>query len=133
MQGEEKRGYALKLTYASRGIYKSHERRKMSERKVYILADGGHDYSDATRFGTLHFLHIPSHAKWDIARLHDELSEGLKEANKDDLLVISHLTSHCCVATALLIEWFGRVNFLIFRKDKYEEKKLITDPNIEED
>lgn len=105
----------------------------MSERKVYILADGGHDYSDATRFGDLVFLKIPTFAKWDIARLHDELAEGLKDATEDDLLVISHLTSHCCVATALMVEWFGRVNFLIFRKDKYEEKNLITDHGIEED
>lgn len=96
-------------------------------KKVYILADGGHDYSDAERFGELVFLHIPNNAKWDIARLYDELMEGLKGAEADDLLVVSNLTSHCCVATAILVEWFGRVNFLIYRKDKYEEKKLVLD------
>lgn len=100
-------------------------------KKVYILADGGHDYSDAERFGTLVFLKIPTYAKWDIARLYDELQEGLKEAEADDLLVVSHLTSHCCVATAIMVEWFGRVNFLIYRKDRYEEKKLILNDMVE--
>lgn len=99
-------------------------------RKVYILSNGGHDYTDAARFGELVFLNIPSHLKWDIAALYDELSEKLEDAKVNDLLVVSHLTSHCCVATALLIEWFGRVNFLIYRKDKYEEKKLVVNDSV---
>ena len=94
-------------------------------RKVYILTKGAHDYSDAERFGTLVFLNIPTFVRWDIQRLYLELQEGLKDAKEDDLFLVSHLTSHCCVATAILTEWFGRVNFLIFRKDKYEENKLI--------
>lgn len=103
----------------------------MSDRKVYILSNGGHDYTDATRFGELVYLNIPSHLKWDTAALYDELVEKMEDAEPEDLLVISHLTSHCCVATALLVEWFGRVNFLIYRKDKYEEKKLILNNMID--
>ena len=94
------------------------------EKKVYILNDGGHDYTDALRFGEPVYLHVPANTKWDIAQVHDLLKEGMKEATADDYIVISHLSSICCVATALLVEWFGRVNFLIFHKDKYEEKKL---------
>ena len=103
------------------------------DRKVYILCDGGHDYSDAKRFGTLTFLNISPKAKWDIARLYSELKEGLKDATEDDLILISHLTSHCCVATALFVEWFGKVNFLLYRKDKYEEKNLVLCQDFEED
>jgi len=99
-------------------------------RKVYILANGGHDYSDAQRFGELHFLNIPTYAKWDISILYQELQEKLQDANADDLIVVSHLTSHCCVATAIMVEWFGRVNFLIYRKDKYEEKNLVLNPDV---
>jgi hypothetical protein len=105
----------------------------MSERKVYVLSKGGHDYSDAERFGKLVFLNIPSYAKWDIDRLYRELQEGMKDATSDDLLIVSHLASHCAVATAILTEWFGRVNFLIFRKDRYEEHKLILNPEVEND
>lgn len=102
----------------------------MHNRKVYILANGGHDYSDARRFGDLHFLNIPTYAKWDISALYSEMCEKMKDATEDDLIVISHLTSHCCVATSLMVEWFGRVNFLIFRKDKYEEKNLILNDQV---
>jgi len=96
-------------------------------KKVYILADGGHDYSDAERFGTLIHLTVPTNAKWDIAAVFDSLKEGLKDAEHDDYIVVSHLTSVCCVATAIMVEWFGRVNFLIYRFDKYEEKNLLLD------
>ena len=97
------------------------------QKNVYILSDGGHDYSDAERFGTLVFLPIPANAKWDIAALFDTLTEGLKDAEAEDYLIISHLTSVCCVATAILVEQFGRVNFLLYRGGKYEERVLVTD------
>jgi hypothetical protein len=100
------------------------------DRKVYVLGDGGHDYSDAERFGKLVFLNIPRHMKWDIAQLYEALQEGLSEAEPNDLLIVSHLASHCCVATALLVEWFGRVNFLIYRKDRYEEHKLVVNADV---
>lgn len=99
-------------------------------KKVFILADGGHDYSDAKRFGDLIFLNIPSEAKWDIARLYSEMKEGLMKAEHDDYLIISHLTSHCCVATAIMVEWFGRVNFLIYRGNVYEEKILVLNNEV---
>lgn len=95
-------------------------------RKVYILNNAGHDYSDAARFGELVFLDVPEGGKWDIGFLYESLHTLLIDAEEDDLLLLSSLTSHCCVATAILTEWYGRVNFLIFRKDKYEEKKLFT-------
>jgi hypothetical protein len=100
-------------------------------RKVYVLSDGGHDYTDAERFGELVFLNIPRHARWDVARLYEELQEGLKDATSDDLFIVSHLASHCCVATALLVEWFGKVNFLIYRKDKYEEHRLVVNNEVD--
>lgn len=104
-------------------------------RKVYILVDGGHDYSDATRFGELVFLNIPLTAKWDFSRVYLELKEGLSEAKEDDLFLLSHLTSQCCIATAILTEWFGRVNYLIYRPDKkwYEEKNLVLNNEVFDD
>lgn len=105
----------------------------MTERKVYVLSDGGHDYTDAERFGTLVFLNVPRHARWDVARLYTELQEGLQDAEPEDLFIVSHLASHCCVATAILIEWFGKVNLLIYRKDRYEEHKLVVNAEVSSD
>ncbi len=96
-------------------------------KKVYILGDGGHDYTDARRFGELHFIQIPSAMKWEIAALYDHLRENLMSAEHDDYLLVSNLASHIAVATAIMVEWFGQVNLLLFRNDKYEAHTLITD------
>jgi hypothetical protein len=102
-----------------------------ARKKVFILSDGGHDYSDAERFGELIFLNVPAESKWDISYIYDFLREKLTDASPDDCLIVSSLTSICCVATAIMVEWFGRVNFLIFRFDRYEEKKLVLNRVIE--
>lgn len=94
-------------------------------RKIYILSDNGHDYTDAMRFGTLVKLQVPSYAKHDVARIFTELKEGMREANEDDLIVVSHLSSHVAIATGIMVEWYGKVNLLIYRKDKYEEKNVV--------
>lgn len=96
-------------------------------RQVYILGDGGHDYSDAKRFGELHFIHLPAESKWDLSAVYDILREELRSSDELDLLLVSNLASHLAVATAIMVEWYGRVNFLLYRNDKYEEKCLITD------
>lgn len=98
----------------------------MTDKFVYILGDGGHDYSDAERFGETKIIDIPPSIKWDPAKVFDLLKEELHAATPDDYLVISHLTSVCCLATAIMIEWYGKVNFLIFHNGIYEEKTINT-------
>lgn len=96
-------------------------------RRVYILGDGGHDYTDARRFGELHFINIPVEMKWEISAVYDLLREELMESSEEDLLLISNLASHLAIATAIMVEWYGRVNFLLYRNNTYEEKILVTD------
>ena len=94
-------------------------------RKVFILTDGGHDYSDAERFGTITFCHVTVRNKDDISQMYRELREFLHDSKDGDMLLISSLTSLCCVATAILTEWHGRVNFLVFHDGKYVERNLV--------
>jgi len=99
-------------------------------RKVFILNDGGHNYSPAKEYGELVFLNIPYEVKWDISRIYATLKDGLRDADEDDLIVISNLTTFCCVATALMVEWYGRVNYLLYKKDKYIERNLVINPEV---
>ena len=94
-------------------------------RKVYILTDGGHNYSDAERFGVITFCHVTVRNKDDISQMYRELTDCLKDSSEMDMLLISSLTSLCCVATAILTEWHGRVNFLVFHEGKYVERNLV--------
>lgn len=94
-------------------------------RKVFILTDGGHNYADAERFGVINFCHVTVRNKDDIAQMYRELRECLYDSCFDDLLLISSLTSLCCVASAILVEIHGRVNFLLFHDGKYVERNLV--------
>lgn len=96
----------------------------MSQR-VYVLGNGGHDYSDALRFGELVHIDIPHRAKWDLSQLYDILHKELEDATEEDYLVISNLTSTCCIASGFFVEWFGKVNFLIYQNNKYEKHTVM--------
>ena len=94
-------------------------------RRVFILNEGTHDYSDAEQFGELVFCTQGILPKHDINRLFLELDEILAESDEDDLIMLSSLTSLCSVASAMMASMHGRVNFLLFHDGKYIEKVLI--------
>ena len=96
-------------------------------RKVYIVSNGGHDYSDAKRYGELVFLTDEVIRKDDIAQMYRVLSPILDEAEADDLLLISSLTSLCVVATAILSARFGEIHLLLYKDGRYEQRDLILD------
>lgn len=96
-------------------------------RKVYVLSNGGHDYTDAERFGEVVICTDGSLDKWDVAQMYRELLMVLKDANADDYILISSLSSLCCVATAIMVETFGRVHFLLYKGGQYIERDLILD------
>ncbi len=93
--------------------------------KVFVLNDGGYDYSTAQTFGEV-VICSTGFVKKDISYCYRLLSEKLSLAQASDFIVLSGLTSLCCVATALFIEKFGSVNFLIFKDDRYVPQTLTT-------
>jgi hypothetical protein len=95
--------------------------------KVYILMDGGHDYSAAKEFGELVMCNLPPSASYDVARVYALLKEAMFDMQETDYIVISGLTTFCCVATALAMDWCSRVNLLLFSDGKYLAKTIVSD------
>lgn len=95
--------------------------------KVYILMDGGHDYSAAKEFGELVMCDLPPSASYDVARVYAILKEKMLDLQETDYIVISGLTTFCCVATALAMDWCSRVNLLLFSDGKYLAKTIVSD------
>jgi hypothetical protein len=50
--------------------------------------------------------------------------DAMKDAEKDDLILISSLATFCCVATAIMVERFGEVHYLIYKDGKYLQRDL---------
>lgn len=92
--------------------------------KVYILTDGGHDYSGAKDFGDLVFCLPDVIKKSDVAQMYRELSVALEDYQVDDYLLVSGLTTLCMVASAMIAHRFEEVRFLIFDKGQYTAKQL---------
>lgn len=92
--------------------------------KVYILTDGGHDYSGVKEFGIPVICIDSVIKKTDIAQMYRELSVALEDFSQDDYLLLSGLTSLCAVATAIIVEKLGEIRFLVYDYDKYLPKQL---------
>lgn len=95
--------------------------------KVYILMDGGHDYSAAKEFGELVMCDLPPSASYDVAKVYAMLKEKLMDLHEDDYILVSGLTTFCCIASALAMDWCSRVNFLLFSDGKYLAKTIVSD------
>lgn len=94
-------------------------------RKVFVLNEGTHDYSEAAAFGELVFCTSGLLPRDDINRLFLELDETLSNSQPKDLIMLSSLTSLCSVAAAMMGAMHGEVHFLIFSNGKYIEKELV--------
>lgn len=95
--------------------------------KVFIVSDGGHDYSDAERFGELVYCTEGVIRKDDIAQMYRELSHTFTINNMQpgDYLLISSLASLCSVAAAIIGAQFGEIHFLLYKDGQYVSRDLI--------
>lgn len=94
-------------------------------RKVFVLNKGGHDYSDATRFGELVFCTEGSLAKEDIQQMYRVLYEPLQFSHADDYILITSLASLCSVGCAIFGAMHSRLNLLIFSQGRYDPHTII--------
>lgn len=94
---------------------------------VYIVNKGPHDYRDAERFGNLVFCTDGSLDRWDVAQMHRELSESMRDSVEDDYILLTSLTSLCSIACGVFARKHGRLNLLIFRDEKYVERTIVFD------
>lgn len=94
-------------------------------RRVYVLNDGGHDYSDAEQFGKIVFCTRGSLARWDISQMFRELEVAMLDAEPGDFILVSSLASLVGVAAAMMGSRFGEVHFLIFKDGGYVQRDLM--------
>lgn len=92
---------------------------------VYIVNNGGHDYSDANRFGRIQFLSAGPVSKFAISKMYREFAMKLRESTDSDYILLTGLTTMACVACSCFAFLHGRINLLIFKNGKYVERKLV--------
>lgn len=97
----------------------------MTNRRVFILNEGTHDYSGAAKFGELVFCTEGLIPKNDINRIALTLEAVLEDSDRNDLIMISSLASLCAVASAIMAAMHGEVHFLVFHNGEYLQKDLM--------
>lgn len=105
---------------------------------VWITNRGGHDYSAAEKYGTLHFLTEGKVKRYATSTAYREFIDQMCDATIDDWLLISSLSILNSIASAILARRFGRVNFLLFCDGKYLPRSididsLLTKENADEE
>lgn len=100
---------------------------RRTSRRVYVVNNGGHDYSGAAGFGELIYCTEGALRKDDTAQMYRELSAYLDDAESNDLLLLTSLTTLCCVASAIMAARFGEVHFLLFKEGQYVERTVVID------
>lgn len=93
-------------------------------KKVYILNDGGHDYSDAQRYGTPIICTGNIIRKDDTAQMYRELMSALADADAEDYLLVSSLSSMCMVAAGIMVDRFGELHLLLFKDGQYVSRDI---------
>ena len=92
---------------------------------VYIVNNGGHDYSDANRFGHIQFLSAVPVSKFAISKMYRDFAMRLRESTDADYILLTGLTTMACVACSCFAYLHGKINLLIFKNGKYVERKLV--------
>ena len=88
------------------------------QRKVYVINKSGHDYSDAIRFGELVFLSNGTMKRNGINEMYRKFISILKYSKEEDFILITSLASAVGVACSIFGYMHGRLNLLLYEKDK---------------
>ena len=91
---------------------------------IYIPNQAGHDYSSATKFGELVYVTKGKIRKYDLTAFHERAAEIMRDSQPEDYVLISSLNSICAICTAILARKHGRINFLLYRQDRYVEYNI---------
>jgi hypothetical protein len=98
-----------------------------TKKRVYIVSNGGHDYSSAEDYGEIIFCTEGSVRKDDVAQMYREVNEAMALSEPGDFILVSSLTSLCMVAAGIMAAKHGELHFLIYKDGKYVARDLILD------
>ncbi|KKK50617.1 hypothetical protein LCGC14_3123220, partial [marine sediment metagenome] len=74
----------------------------VTQPRVYVPNKGGHDFSDAYRFGDVVFITEGPLKRYALQEFYRICVDKMKDACSDDFIVIISLTSICMVAAAIM-------------------------------
>src|SRR3990167_9797299 len=94
--------------------------------KVFIPNKSFHDFSDAKRFGELVYVTSGVQNKYNTTLMARLWQDALQESSHDDYILQTSLSVLNSIGVAMFAcKYDGKVNILIWQKDKYIERTLM--------
>ena len=93
--------------------------------KVYIVNRSSHDFSDAERFGTIHFLSEGAVNRYATNTMIRQFQDGLANSEPGDYIVLCSLNVMNSIACAIFAHRHGRLNLLLFKEGTYIERNHV--------
>jgi len=90
--------------------------------KVYIVNKGGHNHSDAERFGKLVFLSEGNINRYAVTNIYRRFALILGDSSPEDYILITGLSVMSSVACAIFARLHGRLNLLLYKTSRGNEK-----------
>lgn len=93
---------------------------------VFIINKSSHDFSPAEKFGKLIYLSEGPLNRFDtnnMIRIFKPILE--KNANSDDYILLTSLTTMCVIVASIFSDMFGSLNLLIWKDGRYVERRHI--------
>jgi hypothetical protein len=100
--------------------------------KVFIVNRSAHDFSNASRFGTLTYLSSGEINRWNTNHMARIFEEVLASSSKEDYLVLCSLNIMNSIASAIFAAKHGRLNILLYKDGRYVERNLVFGQNERE-
>lgn len=105
--------------------------------KVYISNRGGHNHSEAEKFGELIYLTEGLVSRYAITRMYREAAYALCESKPEDYILVSGLSAFVGIVAAIFGMMHRRINYLIYKpssqpgeRSKYLERVIFLDELI---
>ena len=96
-----------------------------SQQKVFVVNKGGHDYSDAERFGALVFCTDGLVGKFNTSQMVREFNDVFTSSDENDYILLTSLTTLCSIACSVFAAKHKRLNLLIFKNDRYIVRRVV--------
>lgn len=104
--------------------------------KVYIINKGGHDHSDAERFGDLVYLSEGVMSRYGTTQIYRQFAEVLKDSSPNDYILPTGLSTMGHIACSIFVFLHGRLNLLLYKSNsnggKYVERIIKMDELLTE-
>lgn len=94
-------------------------------RKVFVVNQSGHDYTEAQRFGQVVFLSRGSTNRYATNLMYRNFAAILQNSSPDDYLLVTGLSAMNMIAASIMTYLHGKVNMLLFKQGTYLERTIV--------